>query len=212
MPPHAVFPDFLSDDGRRALLYWAIEHQSDFKPAKIFYGAGGHEHGLNPDVRIALKHYGIGPCEAMLGERLKARLPEIIAAVGYSGPEPQSIEFEVNAYGDGAHFAPHIDIPVGAGRRTVGKLPGEDRVISAVYYFYREPKAFTGGALRLYRFGADPEACGEDDVVSFEPVQNRLVVFPSWARHGVERVSSSSSDFGDHRFALNCWFCRKLSD
>jgi Rps23 Pro-64 3,4-dihydroxylase Tpa1-like proline 4-hydroxylase len=84
-------------------------------------------------------------------------------------------------------------------------------VISAVDYFFREPKGFTGGALRLYRFGADPSDCGERDCVAFEPVQNRVVIFPSWARHGVERVSCPSAEFADFRFALNCWFCRRIT-
>lgn len=114
--------------------------------------------------------------------------------------------------GDGGHFAQHIDIPVGPNRRTVGEQPGEDRFISAVYYFFAEPKRFSGGALRLYRFGADPAACGDSDSIAFEPLQNRLVIFPSWARHSVDRVTCSSEEFADYRFALNCWFCRKLSD
>jgi Rps23 Pro-64 3,4-dihydroxylase Tpa1-like proline 4-hydroxylase len=125
-------------------------------------------------------------------------------------PEPQSLEFEITASGDGAHFAPHIDIALGAGRRTVGKEEGEDRVISTVYYFHRDPKGFTGGALRLYRFGVDPSEAQDHDSVAFEPVQNSLVAFPSFARHSVERVHCPSGEFADYRFGLNCFFCRRL--
>jgi predicted 2-oxoglutarate/Fe(II)-dependent dioxygenase YbiX len=212
MPPHRVIDDFLPIEDNRALLDWAIREEARFAPAKIFTGAGGHEQRIDPQVRVALKHYGIGPLQRRMTERLNARLQEIMAAAGYSGPEPRSLEFELNAYGDGAHFAPHIDVPVGAGRRTIGKEKGEDRVISAVYYFFREPRRFEGGALRLYRFGADPKHSSPDDSVAFAAEQNRVVIFPSWARHEVERVRCSSFDFADFRFALNCWFCRSLSD
>ena len=210
MPPHGHFTDFLPDADRLALLDWAIAEHATFKPAKIFYGEGGRERGVDLDVRTALRRHGLGPFEQMMTDRLRERQPEILAAAGYAGAQPSSIEFELNAYGEGAHFAPHIDIPLGEGRRTAGKNPGEDRVVSAVYYFYNEPKAFTGGALRLFRFGADSDHPDDRNSISFEPMQNSLLVFPAWGRHGVERVHSSSRAFGDSRFALNCWFCRRL--
>ena len=74
-------------------------------------------------------------------------------------------------------------------------------MISAVYYFHNIPKGFSGGNLRLFRFGSE-EA---DDGVAIEPIDNSLVEFPSWVRHQVERVSCPSGDFADYRYALNCW-------
>jgi SM-20-related protein len=210
MPPHGIIDEFLREADRAALLDWAIQQQEAFKPAKIFSGDGGRETRVDAGRRSALRHRGLGPFEPLMRERLLSHLPTIIAAAGYRGPEPRSIEFELNAYGDGAHFAPHIDIPLGPNRRSAGEEEGEDRMISAVYYFFREPKSFTGGALRLYRFGADTIEGGAENKISLEPVQNRLIAFPSWARHEVDRVSCPSGLFQDHRFALNCWFCRKL--
>ena len=156
----------------------------------------------------------MGSFEPLLREKLFGEFSRIKAASGYRGKEPRSIELELNAYGDGAHFVPHIDISVGVGRRQIGKEDGEDRVISAVYYFYQEPKAFRGGALRLYRFGADASDPGaqEENSIAFEPIQNSLVIFPSWAMHCVEPVLCPSGVFADYRFALNCWFCRRLTD
>ncbi len=213
LPPHGQIFDSLPAADRDALLDWALGEGENFKPAKIFYGEGGQGSRTDPEVRQALRHSGVGPFEPMLRDRLLEALPQIMAAAGYRGPEPRSLEFELNAYGEGAHFKAHIDIPLGKARRSAGQDPGEDRLISAVYYFYREPKAFTGGALRLYRFGAEPEAPDPDgkDSVQFEPVQNSLAIFPSWALHKVERVGCPSGDFADFRFALNCWFCRRLT-
>ena len=208
-PPSLVLEDFLAEADLAALIEWALASEADFKPAEIFTGKGGLEHRLDDTFRKALSYGGIGPFDALLRERLLARLAEIAAATGHRGPLPSSLEFELNAYGDGAHFRPHIDIPVGQDRRTIGAHDGEDRVISAVYYFYREPKAFSGGALRLYRFGADAHSPGSDaDSIAFEPRQNRLVCFPSWAIHKVETVRCPSGRFEDYRFGLNCWFCR----
>lgn len=210
LPPHARLLGLLEENERLRLLDWAISQQPAFQVASVFGGEGGQQSRIDPDVRVALKHYGLGPFEPILTNALMDRFPEIAAAAGYDGPPLTSIEYELNAYGDGAHFAPHIDIPVGEGRRTIGKAPGEDRVISGVYYFHREPKRFSGGALRLYPFGADARD-GTAATVAFEPAQNSLLVFPSWALHAVERVSCPSGWFEDFRFALNCWFCRRLA-
>lgn len=213
MPPHGQLMDFLPEADRDALLDWALGEEANFKTAKIFYGPGGQKLGTDPRVRQALKLRGAGPFEPLLQERLLAALPEVMAIAGFRGVEPRSIEFELNAYGDGAHFAPHIDIAVGEGRKPIGRQEGEDRLISSVYYFYREPKGFSGGRLRLFRFGVDAMSpdLKDDDSIAFEPVQNSLVVFPSWARHGVERVACPSGRFSDFRFGLNCWFCRRVA-
>jgi SM-20-related protein len=76
-------------------------------------------------------------------------------------------------------------------------------VLSGVYYFHAEPKAFTGGALRLYAIGGQGER-----YVDIEPTHNSLLMFPSWAPHEVMPVRCPSRRFVDSRFAINCWVHR----
>ena len=209
MPPHAQLLGFLPEAEHDAILDWAMSEQASFSPAKVFL-KGGAAGRVDLDRRIALKRYGMGPFEPLLTERLFDAYPRIAAAAGYTGSRLSSIQFELNAYGEGAHFAPHFDIPLGDARRPIGERPGEDRLITAVYYFHRQPKGFSGGALRLYRFGADPDDASDGDSITFEPKRNSLLVFPSWARHGVETVLCPSGEFRDYRFGLNCWFCGRL--
>ena len=210
MPPHGQILDFLAEADRLALLDWAISHEREFRPAKVYRATEGRG-SVDPRMRTALKLRNLGPLADVMRERLMAAFSQISAAASYGGPGIHSIEFELNAYGEGSHFAPHIDIPVGSGRQPLAGEEGQDRVVSAVYYFYEEPKGFSGGALRLYRFGVNPEHASQRDVVDFDPVQNSLVAFPSWATHSVETVHCPSGRFSDYRFALNCWFCRPLS-
>jgi Rps23 Pro-64 3,4-dihydroxylase Tpa1-like proline 4-hydroxylase len=84
----------------------------------------------------------------------------------------------------------------GASRRDAGS-PGV-RTVSGVYYFYRQPKAFDGGELRLYAFG-------EEAFVDIEPSENAFVAFPSFAAHEVLPVTCPSGAFEDSRFSVNCW-------
>jgi hypothetical protein len=211
IPPHAQLFDILTEAELAELVSWTINHEASFKPAKVYLHAGEDGSRIDPGRRTALKLREFGPWRKRLCDRLLAHLPRIMECTGYHGAPPLSVELELNAYGEGGHFEPHIDISTGPGRTPLGAQSGEDRLLSAVYYFYKEPKGFSGGALRLFRFGADAGRADDDDVVSYEPVQNSLVAFPSWALHEVERVGCPSGHFSDFRFALNCWFCRQLS-
>lgn len=210
MPPHGQIFDFLPHDHHHRLLDWALQNEARFEPATIIYDEGKSA-GIDSAVRDALKLSDLGPVEPVIRSALLGALPRIMELAGYRGPEPRSIEFDIVAYGDGAHFRPHVDIPVGSDRKPLGGGPDEDRVITALYYFHGEPKGFSGGALRLYRFGASAEASDPDDSVTLEPVRNSLAVFPSWAMHGVEQVRCPSGRFADFRFGLNCWMCRKIA-
>ena len=210
MPPHAQLKDFLSSATRQALLDWVSANRANFVDATVTKSKAGHGSRLDPEVRIALRLGNLGPLEDELRAGFLEALPKAMAAIGSQSPEPRSVELEITAYGDGAHFKPHLDIPIGPNRNPLGARKGEDRVISAVYYFHNAPKGFSGGRLRLFRFGSDPSNCAEGDSVAIEPIDNSLLLFPSWAQHGVERVFCPSGNFDDYRYAVNCWYCRPL--
>ena len=77
------------------------------------------------------------------------------------------------------------------------------RAISAVYYFYRLPRSFSGGVLRLHSIGK------EGSFVDIEPMNDRLIFFPPWFPHEVMPVVSPSGSFERSRFAINCWVYAK---
>lgn len=183
MPPHTQLFDFLSEAERAELFAWAIYCEKSFKPAEVYYHGGEDGTYVDVDKRKVLKLRDLGPIEHVLQNRLMECLPAIMEGTGYRGPPPLSLEFELNAYGDGGFFGRHIDISTGRDRLPLGAKPGEDRVLTAVYYFHGEPKAFTGGALRLFRFGVDGKAAA--DFIAYEPLQNSILAFPSWASHEV---------------------------
>jgi SM-20-related protein len=212
LPPYARILDFLPEDELGQLLNWVFSVRDKFQPATVSKGRPKREFRVDPERRIGLTTRKLGPLRGVLSERLLKALPELMAGTGTGGSPPTSLELELAAHADGAYYRPHIDIPVGANRQPLGANPGEDRVLSAVYYFYAEPKGFTGGQLRLYGFGPIP-AAGEEQraYVDIEPVRNSLVAFPSWVPHEVRPIAVPSGDFGDYRFALNCWFCRALA-
>ena len=98
--------------------------------------------------------------------------------------------FEAVAHGDGAMFVPHLETATDANGRGDSTV----RVLSAVYYFHRMPKHFSGGELAIYPIRKDAA------VEVLQPVANWLVVFPSFAPHEVRKILWPSKDFADSRF------------
>lgn len=211
MPRYAQLCDFLPERDNRRILEWVLSNAAEFGAAAVSTGQVNSEDRVSPKKRVALTTSNLGPFEPMLTKHFLGALEEIVAHTG-APLSPQSLELEFSAHGDGGFFGPHIDIPTGKNRGPNGGEPGQDRLLSAVYYFHREPKAFSDGALRLYRFGADPTGAGLESTnhIDFEPVNNSLVAFPSTVLHEVRPVRCLTSNFEDYRFALNCWYCRAL--
>ena len=207
MPPVAQLRSFLPEEERAALLDWALRSEDRFNEATI---RSADASVINYDWRVALVCRELGPLEPVLRERFLTALPMLMAETGATGPEPRSLELEIAAYGDGAHYRAHTDLPIGPRRKR--RSPGLDRVLSTVLYFHAEPKGFSGGQLRLFRLGVEEsgEINSRDTYFEIEPLQNSLVVFHPWVRHEVRPVRCPSGLFRDYRFSVNCWFRRSL--
>jgi SM-20-related protein len=96
---------------------------------------------------------------------------------------------------DGDYFRRHDD-------NTRGCAP--TRAISYVYFFHREPRAFTGGELCLHAYPGELDA---PETVA--PAQNQLVLFSSSRPHEVSLVVCPSRAFADSRLTLNGWIHRE---
>ena len=130
-------------------------------------------------------------------------VPSLISQLRVTPFDAPNLETELVAHGDGAFYKRHVDTQTPRHPEVNGI-----RVLSGVYYFHAEPKAFTGGELRLYALGGK----SGENFVDIEPVNNSLLVFPAWAPHEVRPVSCPSKRFIDSRFAINCWLRRQKLD
>lgn len=193
IPPYHVIENFLGADLVSRLLLHAVENQSLFQDSRVGDGANDR---VDHEIRVSSVLRDFGPLKGEVKSRFLDILPETLVRLGMSTFELHSTELELAAHGNGAFYNTHIDTFTGKDHETV-------RVLTAVYYFHAEPKAFQGGDLRLLplRYSAE-----ESNHLDFEPANDRLVLFPSWAPHRVMPVISDSADFRDSRFAINCWY------
>jgi Rps23 Pro-64 3,4-dihydroxylase Tpa1-like proline 4-hydroxylase len=190
MPPYIVLRDFLDEETVAGLLDHAISHQSDFTPTELGSAA------VDPSSRVSMGLRDLGKFRQVLKTKILDLVPSFVTEMRTTPVEEPKLEIELVAHGDGAFYLRHIDTDT-AHYQDIKQI----RVLSGVYYFNAEPKAFTGGALRLHAIGGKE---GEN-FVDIEPVRNSLLVFLAWAPHEVLPVSCPSKRFIDSRFAINCW-------
>lgn len=195
MSDYIVIDGFLDQPLLDALLDHALRQEHALRPT-----------GLGPKaVETVRRQYrlsdyceaGLGPLEQPFVERIHARFDDIAGQLGIRPFPIARSEVELIAHGDGAMYVAHTD----AYTHQQRELETTDRIVSMVFYFHRQPKAFTGGEIAVHPMGR-----GEPRVL--EPANNRLVAFPSFALHEVRKVSCPSGKFADSRFAVNCWLHR----
>lgn len=190
---------FLGEELRQKLLQYVLENESRFAPTLI--GADG---GKQVDsYRKSLRLEDVGDFQDVFWSKTNEGVQSWTRELGVTDFEISALELELIAHGDGAFYKRHVDMFTGNARN-----PNGDRALTMVYYFHREPKAFDGGALRLYpKLGMNRPDAGE--FIDVQPDQDKAALFSSWMAHEVMPVSCPSGQFADSRFALNCWMLSK---
>jgi SM-20-related protein len=194
--PHLLLRRFLPTGEHRVILDWVLANRECFVPSLV--GSGK----LRADFRssataITTDH----PWKEAFRQRVRDAVPELARGLGVAAFEVEQIQLSLIAYNDGDFYREHVDTEPSRDRGDVERVG--DRVLSAVYYFHREPRAYSGGALRLHAFNP-----ASDRFADVAPEQNSLIAFASFARHEVRPVICPSRRFEDSRFAINCWVRR----
>jgi SM-20-related protein len=192
-PAYGRVTNWLGPEMVSRLLSFAQAQRDSFRASGISNDAD-REKRIDLTIRRSNKIKLVGDLRDKLQACARAVLPEMCRQLGSGLFEPGRFELEMVAHGDGAFFAEHSD--------RYARTQSNDRRISAVYYFHRIPKSFSGGLLRIYPL-AGREKCKA--FVEIEPVNDTLIYFPSWFPHEVLPVNCPSGEFDDSRFAINCW-------
>lgn len=189
--PHVLRRRALQDDLIARLLAHSLASEAHAKPSQVHEADRDY---IDTEGRIALDLPLSSELHADISTLALAWLPDVSEALGVRPFDPV-LDITLAAHGDGAFYKRHIDTFTGAA--AAGEAP---RQVTFVCYFFREPKAFTGGALRLFDLH-------EESFVDIEPENGLMLAFPSWSAHEVRPVSCASGRFADYRFAVNIWAC-----
>ncbi|MBO0717573.1 MAG: 2OG-Fe(II) oxygenase [Rhizobiales bacterium] len=192
-PAHGRVVNWLGPQMVGKLLEYAQSHRDSFCESRVWNTAKGKSE-RDPTVRRSWRTRNLGSLRDEIELRARQLLPDMYAQLGIERSESHKFDIEMVAHCDGAFYGEHRDWQP---RSSLSR-----RLISAVYYFHRLPKSFSGGALRVYPIAG---AKNSTAFIEIEPINDTLVFFPSWFPHEVLPVNCPSIRFEDSRFAINCW-------
>lgn len=192
LPPYYLKENFLGQALVDHLLQHVLENHERFETSRV----RPRDSEIDQKNRMSSVLRDFGPLKKEMKERFQAVFKEALEQLQMPTFSLCGTEREIVAHGNGGFYNKHIDTMTGSGQSSI-------RALTAVYYFHAQPKKFSGGELRLLPLRASRGAANYLDI---EPVNDRLLLFPSWLPHQVMPVSSSSADFIDSRFAINCWY------
>ena len=195
VPKHAVVDGFLPPELADGILAYAIEHHEAFVPTQM------NKPGLAEPVVDPRRMYlfdGFGALEQAFREVVSEQFAALCASCGLAPFEIAGWDINIACQREGAFINEHLDIGMtGAGETAFSK-----RMLSLVLYLHREPKGFSGGDFVLKPFA------GAGEPARIGPQHNRLLAFPSMAKHVVETISVPGDGWEDARFSVNCWLMR----
>ncbi len=190
LPSHYVqLGDFLSPDEHNRLLEYVFRAEPEFVSTQTS--------STDESYRRSLILYQFPEFRELMVQRIRAVMPEVMHKLAMPPFPVGQIEAQLTAHGDGNYYKIHNDN---------GSPDTASRELTYVYYFYREPKSFTGGELRLYDSKvANGFYVAAETFRTVEPLNNSVVFFPSRYLHEVMLVNCPSRQFGDYRFTINGW-------
>lgn len=190
-PRHMIIDNFLGEDEHQQLLAYAQSSEQEFDKGTV----EGEE--IPQRQNKVIMNFAESMYSRILSNRLLTYLPLFTRELALTIFPVAHVESQLTASAHGQYYQRHCD---------VGPGDAENRTISCVYYFFKQPRPFSGGALRLY----DSIYQGEhhkpsENFREVEAITNRLVIFPSAAYHEVMPVRCPSRKFNDSRFAVTSW-------
>lgn len=152
------------------------------------------------DYRQSLILHSFPEFSKFMVNRIHAIMPDVIRKLGIPFFSISQIETQLTAHNHNNYYKVHNDN---------GSPETATRELTYVYYFYCEPKPFSGGELLIYDSKIENNFYVQaESFKKVEPRNNSIVFFPSRYLHEVLPVSCPSQAFADSRFTINGWVRR----
>lgn len=183
---------FLTPEEQQRLLDYVLQQESAFVPTTTSTG--------DVDYRRSMILYSFPEFSQLMVNRIQAILPDVFRKLQLPSFPIAEIEAQLTSHNDGNYYKIHNDS---------GSPDTATREFTYVYYFYREPKAFSGGELVIYDSKIENNFYVQADSYKLvEPRNNSIVFFLSRYLHEVLPVRCPTQSFADSRFTINGWVRR----
>lgn len=198
---YLLMENFLLKDELKQLFRFTLEKERELQPSKVYIPETGIGK-IDRDFRRSKVLNAPVEFRILFAGRIMNYFSQILERLEMKPFLVNHLDAQITATNDGEFFKPHTDNGCPRQKR---------RKISYVYYYYEEPKPYTGGELRLYEPQLRPKKTKADNFEperaykTIIPVQNSIIFFDSGTLHEVAKVNCPSKTFRDSRFTLNGW-------
>ncbi|MDQ2099480.1 MAG: 2OG-Fe(II) oxygenase [Tychonema bourrellyi B0820] len=189
---YAQIDNFLTVAEKNKLIKYVLAKESAFVTTSTSTNAD--------DYRRSMVLHSFPEFSELMINRIKAILPDVLRKLNIPSFSVGDIETQLTMHNDNNYYKLHNDS---------GSPDTATRFFTYVYYFNREPKAFSGGELQIYDSKIENNFyVAADSFKTVEPRNNSIVFFLSRYMHEVLPVSCPSKAFADSRFTINGWVRR----
>lgn len=183
--------NFLTPQEHQQVLKIASGKQSDFVDSKTVTNAANYRQSSILYATLFSDFY------YLVKKKIVNLLPLVLQHLNHPEFTVSRVEMQMTAHNDGCFYKVHTD---------AGSEKTKDRQLTYVYYFYQEPKQFSGGELKIYDTELKNNSFQQKErSQTIQPRNNSLVFFNSRCKHEVLPISCPSQDFHHSRFTLNGW-------
>jgi SM-20-related protein len=184
--------NFFKPKEYKRLLEYVLKKESAFVPTSTSTN--------DENYRRSMVLYSFPEFSELIFKKIQAMIPDVISKLGLPPFSITQIESQMTSHNDGNYYKIHNDN---------GSPDTATRELTYVYYFYQEPKPFSGGELLIYDSKISNNLYVKAETFkTVEPRNNSIVFFLSRYMHEVLPVSCPSKAFADSRFTINGWVRR----
>ena len=186
---YAQIDNFLTPAEKNKLIKYVLAKESEFVTTSTSTNA--------EDYRRSMVLHSFPEFSTLMVNRIKGIIPDVLRKLNIPSFPIGDIESQLTMHNDNNFYKLHNDS---------GSPDTASRFFTYVYYFYREPKAFSDGELLIYDSKIENNFyVAADTFRTVEPRNNSIVFFLSRYMHEVLTVSCPSKAFADSRFTINGW-------
>ena len=186
---YVQIPYFFTVQEQEKLIQYCLKNQQKFLSATT---------STNDDrYRQSQVLHSFPEFHNLIADKITDILPEVLAKLAIPNFESTQIEAQITAHNNGHFYKIHNDN---------GSPDTATRILTYVYYFYQEPKAFSGGELKIYDSKVENNHyVAAESFHSIEPINNSIIFFLSHYMHEVLPIKCPTGNFADSRFTINGW-------
>ncbi|MEB3342013.1 2OG-Fe(II) oxygenase [Okeania sp.] len=173
----------------------AIKNQDNFTDSSVHNKSTNQVNKFRQSLVLHHKFYS--ELAKSIQKKVLKILPSVLERLNHPNFSVSNIVIQLTAHNDGCFYTIHSD---------ANTEMTATRKMTYVYYFYQQPKSFSGGELVIYETKVQGNNLFKhNDFKVIEPHNNSIIFFPSRYLHEVLPVSCPTKEFEHSRFTFNGW-------